>query len=260
MPATANAKSSRPAQAYPMRFAAGRRFRLNRYTIISVHATIQIGSGRKGGIWCGTPGGVRNDNATVRVAVQKAVAGVVPAVGTQLTAAERLFAPFLNWTVPVGPTPWLVVATVAVSVTLPPEEILKLELVTVVVVAPPVIVRVGGVAFVSGPPPGWGLNVSTLTVCAVARLAAGTWTVRVVGLVTVTALAGKEMVLNCTSVAPVRKLLPFTVRVSPLDPAGTVVGEIEVIPGIGLRTVKGTEFVVLPEFVTVICARAPLCS
>src|SRR5713226_1214812 len=260
MPATANAKSSRPTQAYPRRLAAGRRFRLNRYTISRAHATIQIGSVRKGGNWCGTPGGVRNDSATVRVDVQKAVAVLVPAVGVHVTAAERLLAPFLNWTVPVGPTPWLVVATVAVRVTLPPEEMLNVELVTVVVVVPPVIARVGGVGFVSGPPPGCGLNVSTFTVCAVARLAAGTWTVRVVEFVTVTAFAGSETVLNCTSVAPVRKLLPFTVRASPLDPAGTVVGEIEVIPGIGLRTVKGTAFVVLPEFVTVICARAPFCS
>jgi len=100
-----------------------------------------------------------------------------------------------------------------------------------------VMVKVGGVRLVSGPPPGCGLNVSTLTVWAVARLAAGTWTVRVVKLVTVTAFAGSEMVLNCTSVAPVRKLLPFTVKASPLDPAVAVVGEIEVIPGMGLRTV-----------------------
>src|SRR5260370_11680155 len=123
MPATANAKSSRPTQAYPRRLAAGRRFRLNRYTISRVHATIQIGSMRKGGNWCGTPGGVRNDSATVRVAVQKAVAVLVPAVGVHVTAAERLLAPFLNWTVPVGPTPWLVVATLGFTVPRPPEKI-----------------------------------------------------------------------------------------------------------------------------------------
>jgi len=123
-----------------------------------------------------------------------------------------------------------------------------------------VMVKVGGFMLVSGPPPGCGLNVSTLTVWAVARLAAGTWTVRVVEFVTVTAFAGSEMVLNCTSVAPVRKLLPFTVKVSPLDPAVAVVGEIEVIPGMGLRTAKGTALVVLPVSATVICARTPLCS
>src|SRR5713226_7650935 len=81
MPATPHAKSSRPAQANPRRFADGRRFRLNRYTISRVHATIQIGSVRKGGNWRGTPGGVRNDSAIVSVAVQKAVAVLVPAVG-----------------------------------------------------------------------------------------------------------------------------------------------------------------------------------
>ena len=81
------------------------------------------------------------------------------------------------------------------------------------------------------------MNVSTLTVWAVARLAAGTCTVRVLEFATVTAFAGSGIVLNCTSVAPVRKLLPFTVKVCPLDPAVAVVGEIEVIPGMGLRTV-----------------------
>src|SRR6266436_1036367 len=53
-----------------------------------------------------------------------------------------------------------------------------------------VMVKVGGVRMVSGTPPGCGLNVSTLTVWAVARLAAGTWTVRGVKVVTVTAFAG----------------------------------------------------------------------
>ena len=91
-------------------------------------------------------------------------------------------------------------------------------------------------------------------------MAAGTWTVSVVEFVTVTALAGSETELNCTSVAPVRKLLPFTIKVSPLNPAVAVVGEIEVIPGMGLRTVKGTALVVLPVSATVICARTPLCS
>ncbi len=67
------------------------------------------------------------------------------------------------------------------------------------------------------------------------------------------------MVLNCTKVkvAPVRKLLPFTVRASPLDPAGTVVGEIEVIPGIGFRTVNTNELLVLAPWVTVIWAATP---
>ena len=105
MPATANAKSSRPTQAYPRRLAAGRRFRLNRYAISRVHATIQIGSVRKGGNWRGKLGGVRNDSATVRVAVQKAVAVLVPAVGAHVTAVESVAVPFLNCTVPVGPAP-----------------------------------------------------------------------------------------------------------------------------------------------------------
>jgi hypothetical protein len=131
----------------------------------------------------------------------------------------------------------LVLVTVIVELALLPAVTVVAAPPTVNEPAPAVMVKVGGVGLRSGPPPGCGLNVSTLTVCAVARLAAGTWTVRVVGLVTVTALAGSGKVLNSTSVAPVRKLLPFTVKVSPLDPATAVVGEIEVIPGIGLRAV-----------------------
>ncbi len=119
------------------------------------------------------------------------------------------------------------------------------------------MVNVGGKGLGSTPPPGVGLKVSTLTICAVARLAAGTWTVRVLALVTVTAFAGSAMRLNSTKVPPVRKLLPFTVRASPLDPAGTVVGEIEVIPGIGLRTVNTNELLVLAPWVTVIWAATP---
>ena len=41
----------------------------------------------------------------------------VPAVGVHVTGAEREVVPLLKLTVPVGPAPLLVVATVAVSVT-----------------------------------------------------------------------------------------------------------------------------------------------
>ncbi|SRR6266478_815735 len=82
------------------------------------------------------------DKVVVRVAVQNAVAELVPAVGVHVTAVERTVAPFLNCTVPVGPAPWLVVDTVAVSVTLPPAVMLEGEGVTVVVVGCPTIVNV----------------------------------------------------------------------------------------------------------------------
>jgi hypothetical protein len=46
------------------------------------------------------------------------------AVGVQVAAAPRLLEPFLNCTVPVGPAPLLVVFTVAVSMTVPPDAML----------------------------------------------------------------------------------------------------------------------------------------
>src|SRR5690349_18867056 len=87
-------------------------------------------SGTRGG----AGGGDRNARVVVKVAVQNAVAVAVPAVGVHVTAAESGVVPLLNSTVPVGPAPWLVVATVAVRVTLPPELMLVAELTTVVVV------------------------------------------------------------------------------------------------------------------------------
>jgi hypothetical protein len=65
---------------------------------------------------------------------------LVPAVGVHITALPKLLDPFLNCTVPVGPAPLLVVFTVAVSVTLPPDTMLVALEVTVVVVVSPVTV------------------------------------------------------------------------------------------------------------------------
>ena len=78
----------------------------------------------------------------VSVAVQNAltVLEAIAEVGVQLTALPRLLDPFLNCTVPVGPAPLLVVFTVAVRVTLPPDTILAGLDVTTVVVAACVIV------------------------------------------------------------------------------------------------------------------------
>jgi hypothetical protein len=145
MPAATHAMSRSPAQAYPRRFARGRRFKLKTYTSISAQSTIQIGSVRKGGTCGGAVGGVKNESAVVvSVAVQKAVAAPAPAVGVQVAGAERVVVPLLNCTVPVGPAPLLVVVTVAVNFTLSPALMLEAELVTVVVVASPVIVKATG--------------------------------------------------------------------------------------------------------------------
>jgi hypothetical protein len=78
----------------------------------------------------------------VSVAVHEAfpVVEAVADVGAQVTALPKLLDPFVNCTVPVGPAPLLVVFTVAVSVTLPPDAILAGLGVTVVVVVACVIV------------------------------------------------------------------------------------------------------------------------
>jgi hypothetical protein len=69
-------------------------------------------------------GGARKDRVVVNVAVQDAEVVVVASVGVHVTAVDRVLAPFLNCTVPVGPAPLLFVVTLAVSVTLPPETML----------------------------------------------------------------------------------------------------------------------------------------
>ena len=51
----------------------------------------------------GAKGGARNAKVVVRVAVQKAVAVLVPAVGVHVTPPDSAPEPFLNCTVPVGP-------------------------------------------------------------------------------------------------------------------------------------------------------------
>ena len=59
------------------------------------------------------------------VAVQDAAIVLVAAVGVHVTGLPIAVEPFLNCTVPVGPAPLLVVVTLAVSVTLPPEMIVE---------------------------------------------------------------------------------------------------------------------------------------
>src|SRR5262249_26417555 len=57
---------------------------------------------------------------------------------------------------------------------------------------------------------------------------------------------------------PLAKPLPFTVSTKPVVPAVTVVGEMEVIPGTGLRTVKGMEFDLVAPFATATLAAPPV--
>ena len=81
-------------------------------------------------------GGARKDNVVVSVAVQDAPVVLVAAAGAHVTALDRALDPLLNCTVPVGPAPLLFVATIAVSVMLPPEmTLLTLGLTCVIVVA-----------------------------------------------------------------------------------------------------------------------------
>jgi hypothetical protein len=84
--------------------------------------------------------GTNSDSEVVSVALHNAVVVLVPAVGVHITALPKLLDPFLNCTVPVGPAPLLVVFTVAVSVTLPPDAMVVALEVTVVVVVSPVTV------------------------------------------------------------------------------------------------------------------------
>lgn len=82
-------------------------------------------------------GGAKKDKVVVSVALH--AGGDAPDTAVHVWAVPRAVLPFMNCTVPVGlalaPVP--VAATVAVKVTLLPEETLAEELVTVVVVATP---------------------------------------------------------------------------------------------------------------------------
>jgi hypothetical protein len=82
------------------------------------------------------PGGSA-ESVVVSFAVQEAPAELVAPAGVHVAVAPKFAPPFKNCTVPVGPTAeLLLVLTVAVSVTLPPEVIdPMLEVTAVVVVA-----------------------------------------------------------------------------------------------------------------------------
>jgi len=113
--------------------------------IRSKNGKIQIGLDGMRGIRRGKDGGDRKESVVVRVAVQNAAAVLDAAVGVHVAAAESALDPFLNCTVPVGPAPLLIVATVAVSVMLPPEVMLVTFGTTWVAVAAFVTVNVSGI-------------------------------------------------------------------------------------------------------------------
>jgi hypothetical protein len=86
------------------------------------------------------PGG-NAESVVVSFAVQEAPAALDAPVGVHIAAAPKFVPPFKNCTVPVGPVAeLLLVLTVAVRVTLPPEVMDAALEVTEVVVVPCVMV------------------------------------------------------------------------------------------------------------------------
>jgi hypothetical protein len=111
------------------------------------------------------------------------------------------------------------------------------------------------------PPPGGGLKVVTVTVCGVAKLAAGTCTVRAVELLTTgVAATAAPLKSTCVPLDPPWKLLPFTVSNSELDPDATVVGEMEVIVGDMPIVVKTRELLVVVPCLRVTGVAAPIAT
>ena len=147
IPATTQARSNAPEQAYPRRLVQGanrgdRRLSINAAS--NSPATSQIGpTGRLGIRFEGATGGVRSASVVIKVAVHVPGVEAVPAVGMQVAGVPSAAVPFMNCTVPVGPAAALVVpVTTAVKVTLPPDAIeVALGVTTVVVTCvPPVTV------------------------------------------------------------------------------------------------------------------------
>src|SRR5438105_3916983 len=95
----------------------------------SIHRTRSVG------MRFGPDGGAKNDKVVMSVAMH--VGGVAPETAEHVCAVPSAVLPFMNCTVPVGLAPVPAPATVAVSVTLPPEEMVVAELRTLVVVVWP---------------------------------------------------------------------------------------------------------------------------
>jgi hypothetical protein len=195
-------------------------------------------------------------------------AGIVPeqvTPGGKLTDAfdgqVRVMAP-LN--PPLGVT--VMVEVVEDIVPAAPAVVVTVALLALIVKVPPeftVIVKPGGVAFVSGPPPGWGVNRS------IATPGAGTGVVKSEsGNFTVSEVAEQAVMFDLTAalkrttvgVAPPQMIdPPLTMSEKLVVPEATVVGLIVLIAGMGFKIVKGTPFVGLTcaGSVTVTVAEAP---
>jgi hypothetical protein len=111
-----------------------------------------------------------------------------------------------------------------------------------------VIVRPGGFRFVSGPPPGCGVNRSIGTPgagTAVVKSESGSFTVKEVAEQAVIFDLTDPLKRTTVALAPPQMIdPPLTMSKKFVVPDATVVGLIVLITGIGFKIVKGTAFVV----------------
>jgi len=125
------------------------------------------------------------------------------------------------------------------------------------------IVRVGGFKFVSGPPPGCGVNRSMGTTAAVAKSESGSFTVKEVAEQAVMFDLTAPLKRTTVALAPPQMIEPpLTVSEKFVVPVVVVVGLMVLIAGIGFKIVKGTPFVGFgcAGSVTVTVADAPLAN
>ena len=111
------------------------------------------GSAGTFGLRRGLARGINSESAVVSVALQEAFVDADAPVGVHVTAPPSAADPFINCTVPLGPTLLLLLDdTVAVRVTLPPDATLvRLDVAAVVVVAFVIVTHSGFGAEVLGP-------------------------------------------------------------------------------------------------------------
>jgi hypothetical protein len=95
------------------------------------------GSAGTFGLRRGLARGINSESAVVSVALQEAFVGPVAPAGVQVIALPSAVEPFINCTVPLGPTLLLLLdEMLAVSVTLPPDAtVARLDVTALVVVA-----------------------------------------------------------------------------------------------------------------------------
>jgi len=107
-----------------------------------------------------------------------------------------------------------------------------------------VIVKVGGFKFVSGPPPGCGVNRSMGTDAAVVKSESGSFTVIEVAEQAVMFDLTDPLKRTTVALAPPQTIdAPLTISEKFVVPVVVVVGLMVLITGIGFKIVKGTPFV-----------------